>query len=55
MSNNKSMPVLFIGHGSPMNAIEDNVFSQPGWRSRSLFLLDVPSCVFLPTGKRMAH
>jgi 4,5-DOPA dioxygenase extradiol len=27
----KLMPVLFIGHGSPMNAIEDNEFSQ-GWR-----------------------
>lgn len=25
------MPVLFIGHGSPMNAIEDNEFSR-GWR-----------------------
>jgi 4,5-DOPA dioxygenase extradiol len=25
------MPVLFIGHGSPMNAIEDNEFSL-GWR-----------------------
>ena len=24
----KKMPVLFIGHGSPMNAIEDNEFSQ---------------------------
>lgn len=24
----KLMPVLFIGHGSPMNGIEDNVFSQ---------------------------
>ena len=22
------MPVLFIGHGSPMNGIEDNAFSQ---------------------------
>src|SRR5205085_430534 len=22
------MPVLFIGHGSPMNGIEDNVFSR---------------------------
>ncbi len=25
------MPVLFVGHGSPMNAIEDNPFSQE-WR-----------------------
>jgi 4,5-DOPA dioxygenase extradiol len=25
------MPVLFLGHGSPMNAIEDNEFVQ-GWR-----------------------
>ena len=25
------MPVLFIGHGSPMNGIEDNIFSR-GWR-----------------------
>jgi 4,5-DOPA dioxygenase extradiol len=27
----KQMPVLFIGHGSPMNAIEDNEFSK-GWK-----------------------
>ena len=26
----KRMPVLFVGHGSPMNAIEDNPFSR-GW------------------------
>lgn len=26
------MPVLFVGHGSPMNAIEHNVFSR-GWES----------------------
>ena len=25
------MPVLFVGHGSPMNAIEDNSFTR-GWR-----------------------
>ena len=28
------MPVLFVGHGSPMNAIEDNQFSQ-GWKEIS--------------------
>ncbi len=28
----EKMPVLFIGHGSPMNAIEDNEFSR-GWRN----------------------
>ncbi len=28
--SDKRMPVLFIGHGSPMNAIEDNEFSR-GW------------------------
>ncbi len=27
----QQMPVLFVGHGSPMNAIEDNEFSQR-WR-----------------------
>jgi 4,5-DOPA dioxygenase extradiol len=27
----KPMPVLFVGHGTPMNAIEDNDFSR-GWR-----------------------
>lgn len=26
------MPVLFLGHGSPMNAIEDNAFSR-GWKT----------------------
>ena len=29
--NTPRMPVLFIGHGSPMNAIEENEFVQ-GWR-----------------------
>ena len=28
MSETEKMPVLFIGHGSPMNAIEDNQFSR---------------------------
>ena len=30
--NTEPAPVLFLGHGSPMNAIEDNEFSR-GWRS----------------------
>jgi 4,5-DOPA dioxygenase extradiol len=30
-SVNIKMPVLFLGHGSPMNAIEDNEFSR-GWQ-----------------------
>jgi 4,5-DOPA dioxygenase extradiol len=28
----EKMPVLFLGHGSPMNAIEDNEFAR-GWRA----------------------
>lgn len=32
------MPVLFIGHGSPMNALEDNEFTQ-GWKTA---IADIP-------------
>jgi 4,5-DOPA dioxygenase extradiol len=32
LSNTGKMPVLFIGHGSPMNAIEENEFVS-GWRN----------------------
>ena len=30
------MPVLFVGHGSPMNAIQDNEFTRflRGWHAR---------------------
>ena len=31
-SNMTKMPVVFVGHGSPMNAIEDNEYSR-SWRS----------------------
>jgi len=31
LRKSEQMPVLFVGHGSPMNAIEDNEFSK-GWR-----------------------
>jgi 4,5-DOPA dioxygenase extradiol len=33
------MPVLFVGHGSPMNAIEDNPFSRK-WREVEKNFLD---------------
>jgi 4,5-DOPA dioxygenase extradiol len=33
----KPMPVLFVGHGSPMNAIEDNEFSR-GWKEASAII-----------------
>ena len=36
--NGRVMPAFFIGHGSPMNAIEDNVFVK-GWKAA---LADVP-------------
>lgn len=32
VSSTAKMPVLFLGHGSPMNAIEENEFVE-GWRS----------------------
>lgn len=31
-NNTPTFPVLFIGHGSPMNAIEDNEFTE-GWKA----------------------
>jgi 4,5-DOPA dioxygenase extradiol len=37
MAAAERMPVLFIGHGSPMNAIEDNEFSR-GWREAAMRL-----------------
>lgn len=35
LPNTAKMPVLFLGHGSPMNAIEDNEFVK-GWQNISL-------------------
>ena len=31
-TSTEKMPVLFLGHGSPMNAIEENIFVE-GWRN----------------------
>ena len=39
------MPVLFMGHGSPMNAIEDNEFSAH-WRTMSV-KLPAPSAILV--------
>lgn len=32
LKSSERMPVVFVGHGSPMNAIEDNAYSQ-GWHN----------------------
>jgi 4,5-DOPA dioxygenase extradiol len=39
----QTMPVLFIGHGSPMNAIEDNEFSR-GWK-KAVGLIPEPRAI----------
>lgn len=37
MQSKKRMPVLFVGHGSPMNAIEDNTFRK-SWTEMGKYL-----------------
>lgn len=46
LNNTGKMPVLFLGHGSPMNAIELNEFSK-GWRTvgKSLPVPDAILCI----------
>ena len=39
----EKMPVLFVGHGSPMNAIEDNEFSRR-WQQTGKELPLPPPC-----------
>jgi len=43
LRDSKKMPVLFIGHGSPMNAIEDNEFTKE-WKKIASKILH-PSCI----------
>jgi len=31
------MPVIFVGHGSPMNAIEDNEYTK-GWEKAKIIM-----------------
>lgn len=47
------MPVLFIGHGSPMNGIEDNAFSQ-GWRKMA-DSIPVPKAVLVVSAHWLSH
>lgn len=34
---NKKMPLIFIGHGSPMNAVENNIFTE-SWKTLGISL-----------------
>ena len=49
------MPVLFVGHGSPMNAIEDNEFSRAWIEVGQLFPGPGPSFASPLTGRLWAH
>ena len=43
LESTETMPVLFVGHGSPMNAIEQNEFTT-SWETRSK-LLPTPKAI----------
>src|SRR5690606_41473463 len=49
MENTPKMPVLFLGHGSPMNAIEENDFVQ-GFREVATQIPEPKAivCIFPP-------
>jgi 4,5-DOPA dioxygenase extradiol len=47
------MPVLFIGHGSPMNGIEDNIFSNQ-WKELAK-QIPVPSAVIVVSAHWLTH
>lgn len=44
-TQNKKMPVLFIGHGNPMNAIEDNYYTRK-WKEIAL-QIPKPEAIFV--------
>jgi len=54
LTSTEKMPVLFLGHGSPMNAIEENEFVDGSARWGKKFPGQPPSSVFLPIGKPVA-
>lgn len=49
----RRMPVYFMGHGSPMNGIEDNAFSR-GWREEGESM-DSPSAVLCISAHWLTH
>jgi len=51
--NEHTMPVLFVGHGSPMNAIEKNQYSK-GW-SRVAATLPVPKAILCISAHWLTH
>ena len=50
---NKKMPVLFVGHGSPMNGIEDNAFSRR-WSEMGKEI-QVPAAVLVVSAHWFTH
>lgn len=48
------MPVLFLGHGSPMNAIEENEFVAGLEKLHPQFQNPMPYCAFRHIGKPAA-
>lgn len=53
LSNSARMPVLFVGHGSPMNAIEDNEFSR-GWK-KITEQIEKPKAILCVSAHWMTH
>jgi 4,5-DOPA dioxygenase extradiol len=47
------MPLLFVGHGNPMNAIEENVFSKT-WEEIGT-ALPVPSAILSVSSHRLTR
>lgn len=52
-SRTKTMPVLFVGHGNPLNAIQDSVFSR-AWHAQGK-LLPKPSAVLCVSAHWFVH
>ena len=54
-NSDQGMPVLFIGHGCPMNAIEDNEDSGFGLKLARNFPISGQYSAFSATGKPVTH